>query len=228
MSAVTARLAASAWFSALPRQTRDQVACRGIVRAVDPGAAVFFAGDAPTGLHAVLSGEAKIRAIARNGVEMLIAMLRPVEWTGYLACLDGGPYVYTVTASQDCEVFTLPIAAVRAIFFDDAALLRHLIAPQLAADRKVFDHIVNIVSETPLQRLARCLVDFGRQPYDADGAPNRMLHVSQTEAATSAMMSRQSANVHLRELATLGVIEIGYASITILDPARLERIAEGE
>lgn len=224
---VTAALDASPWFSALPREARNRVANSGSIRWFNQGAAIFRQGDATTGLHAVLSGEAKVLAMSRNGVESLVALLRPVEWTGYLACLDGLSYAFTVSASQDCEVFTLPIAAVRTIFFDDAKLLRHLIAPQLAADRKLFGHIVNIAADTPMQRLARRIVDLGRRPYDSDSEPAALTHVSQTELAITAMMSRQSTNALLHELEKAGAVEIGYGSVTIVDPARLSRIAEG-
>lgn len=227
MTGTTAALDASPWFWALPRETRKLVASSGSIRWFDQGAAIFHQGDSVTGLYAVLSGEAKVLGVSRTGVESLVAVLRPVEWTGYLACLDGLPYAFTVLASQECDVFALPIAAVRAIFFDDAKLLRHMMGPQLAADRKTFAHIVNIAADTPMQRLARRIVELGGRPYDADSEPAALTHVSQTELAITAMMSRQSTNALLHELEKLGAVEIGYGSVTIIDPVRLSRIAEG-
>ena len=71
-------------------------------------------GDPGDALHVVASGAVKIVLPSTEGEEAIIATLRPGDFFGELALLDGAPRSATVTSLEQSEMLVLP----RAVFMD--------------------------------------------------------------------------------------------------------------
>ena len=69
---------------------------------------IFHQGDPGDSLHVVASGAVKIVLPSAEGEEAIIATLRPGDFFGELALLDGAPRSATATALEPCETLVLP------------------------------------------------------------------------------------------------------------------------
>ena len=69
---------------------------------------IFHQGDPGDSLHVVASGAVKILLPSAEGEEAIIATLRPGDFFGELALLDGATRSATATALEPSETLTLP------------------------------------------------------------------------------------------------------------------------
>jgi len=222
-----ATLTKSLWFGTLPTDIQAAVLEAGTMRSLVKDQALFVQGGEPTGLYAVISGELHIVGTNAGGNEAIMAIMRPGDWTGFLACLDGGPHAYSGLAIEPVTVFSLRPAAVRSIFERDVATFRLLLAPELAVSRKVGRYVVEDMALPLARRLAARLIDLGRWAYGSSEGPIVALdHISQEQLAMSVHGSRQKVNKILGDFSTRGFIEIGYGRVRVVDVAALEHFAK--
>lgn len=199
----------------------------GAMRSLAKDQALFVQDGEPTGLHAVISGEMHIVGTTAGGNEAIMAIMRPGDWTGFLACLDGRPHAYSAVASEPMTVFSLRPGAVLAIFERDVATFKLLLAPELAVSRKVGRYVVEDMALPLARRLAARLIDLGRWAYGPSEGPIVALdHVSQEQLAMSVHGSRQKVNQILRDFTTHGFVEIGYGRVRVVDVAALAHFAK--
>lgn len=213
------------WFSALPEALQEDVLRSATRQKLKRGRHLFRQGDPANGIYGLVNGEAQIIGTTLAGLDILVAVYRPGDWTGFLASVDGGPYTFSVVASQTCEVVHLPMAAVERIFLSDAAGFRRFILPELASTRAIYSQIIESLAFTPLQRLARRLIDLTSEPHGDLAASSFISPVTQDQIALSIMASRQWTNRLLQHLEQADVIRISRSRIDILDRARLMQLA---
>jgi CRP-like cAMP-binding protein len=226
MPAVIEVLKSGSWFQTLPADVQRRLMTEGTPRTLSPSQMLFVQGAEPSGLHAVIAGELHVAGTSENGNDVIMAIIRPGEWTGFLACLDHGPHAYSATAIVETTVFSLHVLAVATIFEADVETYRLLQAPELSAARKLSHFVIEEMGLPLAQRVAARLADLGRWAYGPASGPVAVLdHVSQEELAMSVHASRQKVNTILRALSAQGLIEIGYGRIRVLDSAALERFA---
>ncbi len=215
------------WFRDLPDEIRIAVLAAGTTVRLEAGKSSFLQGSEPSGLHAVVSGQLRIAHVDRNGHDVLMAVLRPGEWTGFLCSLDGRPHFYSAVAAEPTVVFRLHHAAVRTIFEADVATYKMLQWPELNAARSLARFAIAEVGRPLAQRIAARLRDLGRWAYGPATGPIAALdHVSQEDLAMSAHASRQSVNAILRDFEARGWIATGYGKIRVTDAEALEKFAD--
>ena len=214
------------WFQTLPAEIQRRVIDAGTIRTLPLSQLVFRQGAEPSGLHAVVAGELHVTGVSPNGNDVIMGIIRPSDWTGFLACLDREAHAYSAQAVVETTIFSLSLPAVAAIFETDVATYRLLQAPELSAVRKLSHFVIEEMSLPLAQRVASRLADLGRWAYGpAQGPVAALENVSQEELAMSVHASRQKVNVILRDLASQGLIEVGYGCIRVIDSAALDRFA---
>jgi CRP-like cAMP-binding protein len=122
-------------------------------------------------------------------------------------------------------VLHLPLAAVRRIFLGDPENYARLVAPELATQRSLYSHIIEHLAFTPLQRLARRIVDLASNVQGEQVTSRTISPITQDQLALSIMASRQWTNRLLQHLEQAGLIARGRSRIEVLDLARLTRLA---
>ncbi len=214
-----------AWFSSLPEAMQDDILRSAVRLKLKRGKHIFRQGDPATGLFGLVSGEAQVIGTTIAGLDILVAMHRPGDWTGFLACMDEQNYTFNVVASQPCEVLHLPLPAVRRIFFQDTESLSRMVAPELATLCALYSHIIEHLAFTPLQRLARRLVDLASNVQSERVTSRTISPITQDQLALSIMASRQWTNRLLQHLEAASLIRRSRSRIDVLDLPRLTQLA---
>ena len=216
------------WFQSLPDDVRQAVEQAATLRQPRAGSRLFSAGDSNSGMHCLLDGVVHIIGFTKAGTEVLMTILYPGDWTGFLANLDRGKHAFTAICMTDCTVATLTPRAVESIFEVDVARYKLLLKPELIISRRNYLYLLEYHGGPPLQRLAYRLLDLARGPY---GVPNQpvttTVHVSQEQLGTASQLSRQKVNTLLNKLAELGLVHVSRNLITILDADGLDQISRG-
>lgn len=216
-------LESGGWFAQLPFTIREKLISEGRERHLKAGQKLFDQGDPPTGLHGLISGEIHIKGTATNGHELLMAIHRPADWTGFLTCIDAQPHPMSAVAATDIRVLTVPPRAVRSIFETDVETFRYLLMPELRVGRANYRWLIEMVTRPSLQRIAARLLDLARWPYGLRAGPTSPIeHVSQEELANACNLSRQTMNSALQQLEKRGFIRVGYGRIEIIDSRRMQ------
>jgi len=105
----------------------DPATIEGVVRQLGwrrfrRGDTIFHQGDPGDALHILATGAVKIALPSTEGEEAIIATLRPGDFFGELALLDGAPRSATAIALEPSETLVLPRAVFRDLHDRDAGL----------------------------------------------------------------------------------------------------------
>ncbi len=91
METIVAALARNPVFAVLSDSRQRYLANAGAPVRLEPGAALFLAGDVAEALYVVLTGELDIAVSTRDGRDVWLAKLGAGALVGEMGVLDGGP-----------------------------------------------------------------------------------------------------------------------------------------
>ncbi len=187
---------------------------------------IFHQGDPGDSLHIVAAGGVKIVLPSTEGEEAIIATLRPGDFFGELALLDGAPRSATATAVEPSETLVLP----RAVFMellDSVPGLRDALLAALAYElRRLTGQVEELHFLDLAGRLAMRLSRLAREGQrDATGQVRLDWPYTQSDLAAMIGGTRQSVNRLLRELEDEQLISIESDQLVIKDLDELARRA---
>ncbi len=188
---------------------------------------IFHQGDPGDSLHIVASGAVKILLPSAEGEEAIIATLRPGDFFGELALLDGATRSATATSLDASETLTLP----RAVLMELTGIVPGLGDALLVGLAKELRRLTSQVEELHFLDLAgRLAMRLTRlaQEAEPDTSGKIRLPWPYTQSDLAAMIggTRQSVNRLLAQLVDEGLIEIQPDALVITDVEELERRAE--
>ena len=191
------------------------------------GDVIFRQGDPGDGLHVVLAGRVKISSVSDSGAEAILATLRPGEFFGSLALLDGAPRSASATALDASETVVLPRDRFRRLVDESPAIRDHVLSGLALEIRRLTRHVEDLHFLDIAGRLAARLVWLAHEQGvpGADGSLRLEGALSQGELASMVGSTRQSVNKLLGNLVDDGLIRVGRDAIVVLDLAGLERAA---
>jgi CRP-like cAMP-binding protein len=191
------------------------------------GEVIFHQGDPGDALHIVLRGRVKISSPSDTGVEAILTTLRPGEWFGALALLDGAPRSASATAVDATETLVLPRDRFRQLV-DDVPAIRERVLAALAHElRRLTAHVEELHFLDIAGRLAARLTRLAEEQGSAGAEGEVRLDgpITQGELAAMVGSTRQSVNKLLGYLVADGLIRIERDAIVILDLPGLQRAA---
>jgi CRP/FNR family transcriptional regulator, cyclic AMP receptor protein len=187
---------------------------------------IFHQGDPGDALHIVAAGAVKIVLPSAEGEEAIIATLRPGDFFGELALLDGAPRSATAVALESCETMALPRAAFHAVLDRDPGLRDALLAGLAHELRRLTSHVEELHFLDLAGRLAMRLVRLAREA-DKDSREVRLdWPYTQSDLASMIGGTRQSVNKLLSGLVDDGLVVIERDVLVITDVDQLARSAE--
>jgi CRP-like cAMP-binding protein len=188
---------------------------------------IFHQGDPGDSLHVVATGAVKIVLPSAEGDEAIIATLRPGDFFGELALLDGAPHSATATALEPTETLVLPRKDFHDLLEKDAGLRDALLAGLTAELRRLTGHVEELHFLDLAGRLAMRLTRLARDVQPAASGEAR-LDWPYTQSDLAAMIggTRQSVNKLLSGLVDDGLLRIERDTLVITDIEALTRRGE--
>lgn len=181
------------------------------------GEVIFHRGDPGASLYIVAAGRVKIMVPTDDGDEMVLTVMRPGDFFGELALLDGAPRSATAMALEAVTVWVLsredllgPLATTPAI-----APLLAVLAQRLRRT----DLIVEDLGYLDLDaRLARALLRLADE-HGAEGPEGTVidLPITQTDLAAMVGATRPPVNLLLGAYQTAGLIRLVGRAIVLRD-----------
>lgn len=184
---------------------------------------IFHQDDVGDSLHIVVNGGVKIVLPSQEGDEAIIASLKPGDFFGELALLDGSPRSTTATALDATETLALPRDQFLRLLSGDARLVTALLRALAAELRRLTGHVEELHFLDLAGRLSMRLVRLARGT-DPDAAGRVELNWPFTQSDLAAMIggTRQSVNKLLSGLVDEGLLQIHHDTLVISDLAALE------
>ena len=188
---------------------------------------IFHQGDPGDSLHVVATGAVKIILPSPEGDEAIIATLRPGDFFGELALLDGAPHSATATAVEPVETMSLARAPFQKLVDEDPGLRMALLSGLAAELRRLTGQVEELHFLDLAGRLAMRLVRLARdRDPNADGEVQLDWPFTQSDLAAMIGGTRQSVNKLLSRLEDDGLLKIEHDTLVIHDLHALEERAE--
>jgi CRP/FNR family transcriptional regulator, cyclic AMP receptor protein len=198
------------------------------VRRFRRGETIFHLGDPGDALFIVMAGSIKITLPADSGDEAILATLRPGDFFGELALLDGAPRSATAVAIEATETYILPRDQFRELIATEPVMREALLATLAAEVRRLTHHVEELhfldITGRLASRLARLAAESGARRLP-DGSVQLAGPLTQGDLAAMIGCTRQSVNKLLGMFSEEGLIRLDRDRIVILDLEGLARSA---
>jgi CRP/FNR family transcriptional regulator, cyclic AMP receptor protein len=220
-------------FQGLPDDDLDAMASACRIRRFRRGEVIFHQGDPGDALHIILAGRVKISSPSETGVEAILTTLRPGEFFGALALIDGAPRSATATAVEPSETMILPRERFRQLV-NERAEVRDLVFSELARElRRLTNHVEELhfldIAGRLAAQLARMTEEQLRNAGESIEEPRGEIRlegpITQGELAAMVGSTRQSVNKLLGYFADDGLIRMERDAIIVQDLPGLQRAA---
>lgn len=180
---------------------------------------IFHLGDPGDALFIVASGIVKITLPSETGDEAILATLRPGDFFGELALLDGGPRSATAIALEPTETLVLPRDRFRELISDQPAIRDAVFAALARELRRLTTHVEELHFLDIAGRLAAVLARLtSEQGIRVDaGAIRLAAPLTQSDLAAMVGCTRQSVNKLLGLFVDDGLIRLERDAILVID-----------
>jgi CRP-like cAMP-binding protein len=206
----------------------DQEALRAASRqrVFGSGTVLCLEGEPSTHVFILVSGWVKITTVTRDGQEMLEALRGSGDIVGEIAGQVTGYRTATIRAIGTVRALLVGPAQFEELLDRHASVAQAYRRAMTERQRMAYEvHRSHVLASGP-QRLARLLLDLAGHQGEAGMNPvSGSLPLSQEEIASLIGTSRSTVTRALHDWRSRGIIRTDQRQITILDPARMLRIA---
>jgi CRP/FNR family transcriptional regulator, cyclic AMP receptor protein len=166
------------------------------------------------GFGVLVEGLLKVSSTSPDGREAILSFVRPGQWFGELAVIDGAGRERDFFSVGTCEIWVIEPDALHQLL-QDAALTGHITRLLATRTRNLLSLVEDFTLRTSLSRTARRLVMLAYDDEPQNGQHRSSLDVSQDALASMLGMTRQSVASQLRQLSARGAIEQAYGRVNI-------------
>lgn len=210
------------WFGSLGLELVDELLALAQCRRLPSGEHLFFRGDAPDGLYAVLEGGLRISGITETGKEAILAIVEPPMWLGEIALFDKLPRTHHAVAEGASRLLHVPLAELDALLQRCPQYWRDFGVLMALKVRFVFIGMEDLALLPAEIRLARRLVLLA---HASEAGRPCVLPIGQAQLGSMLSLSRQTTNQMLQLLQDRQLVQVSYGRIEVLDLPALIDIA---
>ena len=213
-------LQAISFFQGLEDDDLTALAQAMIVRRYETGQVVFLEDEPSDGLYMIESGVGKLYSVSERGREYILTTLKRGDSCNEVTLIDDGPNPISLAAVENMTVLVIPKDVIKQLC-ETNPLVYTIIAKSLAARcRQLVRQVCRLSLLSVTGRLAAFLL--------ARSNGSNFVEYGWTQAELAAYLGtvREMVNRALRELQKTEVIRINGSTINIIDPERLEELAE--
>ena len=223
MSDLTELLQRVPLFSELSDAELERVAQVAVPRSFPRETRVFHEGDPATPATSSATGSCRVTREHPDGRAITLANLGPGAIFGELAMLDGEARSASVEAVEDTKLLALPARDVRALIRSHPEMGEKLIVALTRRLREANERITRQSFQTvpePGRRGAEPAAGRGRPRRRSSATASRSACASPT-SPSSPGTSRESVSRFLATLERAGIVQVGRAKVTVIEPDRL-------
>jgi CRP-like cAMP-binding protein len=192
---------------------------------IKKGDTIFNEGEQVNGIFCIKDGVCKLSKLSQNGKEQIVKLITKGELLGQRSMISDEAVNLSAVALEDMEVCFIPKADIMG-FFDENNQFSMNVMKNICGDLKESEaHTVSMAQKTVKERLAETLLyletSFGK---NEDGSLH--IQLSRDELAGMIGTATESCIRLLSEFKKLNLIALSGKSITIIDSAKLKKLAE--
>jgi CRP-like cAMP-binding protein len=192
-----------------------------------PGALVLRHGDQITRVPVVVSGSVESSVDSPDGRRVVFALDAPGRAYGLTPLVDGLPMPNDVVFADEGVALEIPFEAIHGELDADPALWAGVARETNARGRHYTTQLKSVVFDTLQSRAASVLLGL-LPPDERGGAEPAVIrfHLPQERLAAILGVSRQTVSALARGFARGGLVRWRYGNVTLLDPPRLQALAD--
>jgi CRP/FNR family transcriptional regulator len=188
------------------------------------GGILFLQGDEATGFFVLLLGRVRIYKVSPEGKEYTLHLINPGGMFAEAAIFKGTTFPANCAAVEDSIVAFLPKKAFIQLLDRSPAISLKMIGALSAFVREFNQQLADLSLREVPARLASYLL----RKSEESGGNTVTLEITKSELASTLGTISETLSRNLKKLRDLGVVEVDGKDITILEPVRLQSIADGE
>ncbi|HEX8509113.1 MAG TPA: Crp/Fnr family transcriptional regulator [Propionibacteriaceae bacterium] len=209
---------------ALDDETRRHLRSAAQRRRFGRGEVIFHAGDAANSMHLLVSGHVSVQVTTSAGDTAILTVLGPNSTFGEMALLaEEAERSATVAALDPVETLVLGRAQFLRLRASSPAMDRFLVDLLTGYIRRQDARLVEALYVPVDKRVLRRVLAMSR--LYGDGSAGTVIPLTQDIIAGMAGTTRPTTNQALRSAEAKGLISIGRAQVSVLDPRGLARQA---
>ena len=205
-------------FGTLADEDLARIAAVTRARQYDRGEIVLLAGETGGGLHIVHSGLIKVYKTSPEGKEQVLRLIKPPSTFNDVPALDGGPNPASAAAMERSTVYVIRQSDLRKLILERPAIAESIIRTLTGALRHLVELVEDLSFRHVTQRIAKMLAEQ-ESAISPDGSGHRL---TQQEMAAMAGTAREMVGRALKELESVGAIELHQGRIVVVSRERLQ------
>jgi CRP-like cAMP-binding protein len=215
------------WLSRQPIEFQKVMAAKARLKSVAKDAPLFHVEDQALEIYCLVEGAFVLSIVHPLSGLLTGHVFYPGQWLGEPAALGRRPRLTSIHARRPSYALAISRSATEEILHSNPAFNRCFFDLMASNAESYMMHAVDLMVRDPRTRLcARLLTLAGRTVHQLPASP-ASIPLSQDEVASTSCLSRKTVNALLGELVELGICELHYREIRILDVRALARIREG-
>jgi CRP/FNR family cyclic AMP-dependent transcriptional regulator len=222
---VLALLRADPWFGSVSKAFEEDLLSLATPKRLQNGEHLFFRGDAPDGLYAILEGTLRVSGVTEAGKEAILSLVDAPSWFGEIALFDGLPRTHNAVAEGVVRVLHVPHKELLEMMARKPEHWRELGVLMALRIRLTFISMEDLALLPAEARLARRLVWLVEASALTPSEGTCVVPISQTQLGLMLSLSRQTTNQVLQSLQDQNVLRVAYGRIEVLDRQRLMDVA---
>jgi CRP/FNR family transcriptional regulator len=213
-------LGALPYLAAVPRDELRRLATRCAWRGIRRGGTIFREGEPALGLFVITEGRVKLARLSPSGREQVLHVEGPGASLAEVPVFDGGGYVATAVALTDARLLFVEREALFALCRRRPDVALGIIAVLARRLRRFAELIEALALRDVTERLAGFLL------AEAPRAGGFFAIGTQDEVAARLGTVRELVSRSLTRLAASGLIARTGRRVRLLDPTRLQSLAD--
>ena len=182
---------------------------------------IFAEGDTPQGLYLLIKGKVKITKGHELGKDLILNLLQPGDFFGYMALLEDEFHAIGAEALEDCEVAIFPAEDFLQLITHPQVMQQfvHLLAGNIQNERQ---KLIALAYSSVRKRTAEALLELRARYHDMKSDQPFSISISREDLAKMVGTATESLIRTLSDFRQEGMLEISGSQITLTQIGKLE------
>jgi len=184
---------------------------------------IYSEGDSCAGLYLLTKGKAKVFKSHELGKDLILRMLQPHDFFGYLALLEDSVHSETAEALEDGEVVIFPKEDFFTLLEHSPVVMQQMIRLLSGNIADEHERLLMLAYSSVRKRTAEALLRLRQRYHDGSDKAFSMA-IAREDLANMVGTATESLIRTLSDFREEGLVSVQGSSITLLDVLKLERM----